>query len=426
MLKATVDRATLKDALAALKKTRAKRATLPALSDALVTVADGDRYGDRLTITTTTLDAWTRVEIPATIHSIGGPTLAPFDTLEAAARSGPDAVEIIDAPDTEEHERYDAATGETRTETRWAGTLTVHGAARQTVATRDPDEYPKQPLELDTEPHPSDEIPADEWARLERIALAASTDDARPTLTAVCLEPDRTAVATDSYRMHWTTRPIPGPRRDDDHPPALIPAHIIKNAAQAARGAPIRLRIDAHHDDPRPYGATIETETIRGPRKRPRTFTVRIYTRTVEGQYPRWRDLTGEPDADAPALRTGAAMLAEAADNIAAAAGAANTGPVVRLERGDGNLIVPTLATSDTEATSHALTYDTPPNRAAYRELEHPVALNARYLRDAVTVATDGDPDGHRVDLVMRDELKPVHVLNSDATARALVMPVRV
>lgn len=239
-LKVTVDAAALKAALAQLKPAVLSRSGqgLPILGGVLI---ETTRHA--MTLTTTDLDLTIEVRLPATtLRSARG--VLPFTDVKKAADTfakGPMEIEVLDA---------DRTTAELR--------------------------YENQVLEVQAWPAP--EFPttklADDEGRvivldtnaLAEVLTAASNDGTRPILTGVCIEAG-TYVATDSYRLAAIeTTAATGEA-------FLLP----KNAAQilAKHQGRVMARIGARD-------IAIDVD-----------HNVTVYSRLIEGEFPRWRTLIG-------------------------------------------------------------------------------------------------------------------------------------
>jgi DNA polymerase III subunit beta len=125
----------------------------------------------------------------------------------------------------------------------------------------------------------------------ERVALCASDDEARPVLTCVAMffqedPPTLEVVATDSYRLGVARLPLEAGFRVSDGP-LLVPARGIRLLAKQLNGAEgaVQVRaLEASGGDP--------SRTSRIAFSVPDAeWTVR----TVEGEFPNWKQVVPEP-----------------------------------------------------------------------------------------------------------------------------------
>jgi DNA polymerase-3 subunit beta len=137
---------------------------------------------------------------------------------------------------------------------------------------------------------------------LERAAVCASTDEARPILTAVALfiekgSPMLQVVATDSYRLGVVEVPLAG-EPDAPERPMLVPASVAKALARRLKGERGRVTI-LRDEDP-------------GGRDQRAVFSFARtdwWVRTIEGEFPNWHQVMpeaegGRLDADAKELES--------------------------------------------------------------------------------------------------------------------------
>jgi len=370
MLKATVNRAALKDAVAIAKRHVPRHAILPALAGIQV-----EGYGDHLELTATDLDTFVRVTVPANVPDAGA-VLLDARQLAAAVMSGTDMVTIA-----EDAERVTVDSG---------GTAAL------------------RPMLVEDFPPPMPPAGGDPvyWTsadvgRLARAAHAAGTDDGRPVLTAVFFDQGY-AVATDSYRLAWTGLEV-GPLAG-----ALVPGHTVREVA--------RWKTAARHVSAfgTPGAVTFAGQHTAGTKRAPRVTDIVLTVRTIEGQYPNWRALV--PGACEAVYSFDTAELADAASAAKRFASKRPNVPVL-LEDVDGAPYI--LKVSDQEAGDWSATV------SARRETGDPVsiAFNPTYLADAVTAAAG---DAERVTVAMRDGLKPAVFGEPDGDVRVLLMPMRV
>jgi len=120
----------------------------------------------------------------------------------------------------------------------------------------------------------------------ERAALCASEDDSRPVLTGVALffgedPPCLEVVATDSYRLGVVRVPLGSTPRVPETPP-LVPARALRLVARQLKGVRGTVEIGALEGS----GSSRIAFSIPGA-----DWTVR----TIEGQFPNWRQVVPEP-----------------------------------------------------------------------------------------------------------------------------------
>ena len=165
-----------------------------------------------------------------------------------------------------------------------AGTrsLTLHGWAV--------DDWPVVPRLAEVGPIASIEAAAMAEA-LERVVLCASRDESRPVLTCVALyleeDPARLeVVATDSYRLGATRIPAGSPVRAPDRP-LLVPARAVRLLVKQLKAA----------------DGTVQIVVLRGPGEDPSPERVGFVVpgaewtvRTIDGEFPNWRQVMPEPD----------------------------------------------------------------------------------------------------------------------------------
>lgn len=236
-----------------------------------------------------------------------------------------------------------------------------------------------------------------------RVAICASTDEARPVLTSVAMFLDGSVstmevVATDSYRLGAVTiRPdalvasVPSP--------LLIPARAAGILAKQLRRrrAPVEIRVGAASDE------------IIAPIRF--SFGDAVWSvRPVEGEFPNWRQLL-------PEFGTGASCefdSTELASALKAMAAVRQNGSPVRLSLGERSSLV--LAERDLgEVTEELVGARFNPDGIGALD----VAFNPELLADALRFC-----GGERVRVWLRDGLKPA--LFGEPEARYLLMPVRI
>ena len=224
-------------------------------------------------------------------------------------------------------------------------------------------------------------------AALSQVGVAASSDEARPTLTGVLFEQEGDGVrlvATDSYRL--AVRDLPGVTTDAS---ALVPYRALKEISRSIADAKIAVGLGER-----------EARFIsdRGSMK----------VRIIEATFPNYRQLL--PDGHPNRLVVERAALLDA---IGRASLVAEDHIPVRLSLHEGGVELSVTRQEVGEETEHL--------SGVYEGEDMTIAFNTRYLTDGVTaVATDD------VVLHTSDPLKPGLLTgSSDSDFRYLLMPVR-
>lgn len=196
-----------------------------------------------------------------------------------------------------------------------AAAVSLANGSSFTLAQMTADEWPK-PMPTPADDRITLEVPAATLRNmLERALVAASKDESRPVLTALCLEvhPDGFAIAsTDSYRLHVLEH---GELEPKDGARALLPRRFAEAIVERIK----KLKPDT---------VTIASDAATGPGgtsdRAYARVTVGDWTgsaRLVAGQYPNFRSLM-PADAAATAVLPAAAMVA--AIDMAGAVGPGN------------------------------------------------------------------------------------------------------
>jgi DNA polymerase-3 subunit beta len=239
----------------------------------------------------------------------------------------------------------------------------------------------------------------------ERVARCASDDGARPVLTCVAMffredPPALEVVATDSYRLGVVQIPLEAGFRVSDGP-LLVPAHGIRLLAKQFKGAEGVVQVRA-------------LEASGGEPSRASRIAFSIpdaewTVRTVEGEFPNWKQVVPTPEGGSFEFdpeELGSAL--RAATSVRSTKGA----PVrLTLDR------TCSLALKDPDLGEmrEALTAAKfSPNGAGAME----VAFNPEYLTDAIRFC---DPERGR--MWVRDGLKPA--LFEGPERRYVLMPIR-
>jgi DNA polymerase-3 subunit beta len=239
----------------------------------------------------------------------------------------------------------------------------------------------------------------------ERVALCASSDEARPVLTCAALffREDPAAlevVATDSYRLGVAQIPVEAGFRVSDGP-MLVPARAVRLLAKQLKGAGSAVQVRA-----------LEASGVEPSRASRIAFSLpdaEWTVRTVEGEFPNWKQVVPNPEGGSFEFdpeELGSAL--RAATSVRSTMGA----PVrLTLDR------TCSLALKDPDLGEmrEALTEARfSPNGAGAME----VAFNPDYLADAIRFC-----GAERGRMWVRDGLKPA--LFEGPERRYVLMPIR-
>jgi len=239
----------------------------------------------------------------------------------------------------------------------------------------------------------------------ERVALCASSDEARPVLACVALffREDPAAievVATDSYRLGVAQIPVEAGFRVSDSP-LLVPARAVRLLAKQLKGDEGAVQVRA-----------LEASGGDASRASRIAFSVpdaEWTVRTVEGEFPNWKQVVPNPEGGSFEFdpeELGSALRA-------ATSVRSTTGAPVRLTLGR----TCSLALKDPKLGEmrEALTEASfSPNGAGAME----VAFNPDYLADAIRFC-----GAERGRMWVRDGLKPA--LFEGPERRYVLMPIR-
>lgn len=224
-------------------------------------------------------------------------------------------------------------------------------------------------------------------AALAQVGVAASGDEARPTLTGVLFEENDGVlrlVATDSYRL--AVRDVPS------------------IGAEGTRLVPYR----ALRELPRTVGEGKMTVTLGEREAVFATDVGRLTARIIDASFPNYRQLL--PDEFPNTLELPKDALLEA---VGRAALVAEDHIPVRLNLHDGGVELSVIRQEVGEETEHI--------EGAYKGTEMTIAFNTRYLTDGAAAVA-----GDTVVLETSDPLKPGLLHGADGDEfRYLLMPVR-
>jgi DNA polymerase-3 subunit beta len=223
-----------------------------------------------------------------------------------------------------------------------------------------------------------------------QVARAASRDEARPILTGVLIEatPEGiTLAATDSYRLAFRELTATG----GGEAKALVPERAISEAARAASGE-----------------EKGEVELVLGPAQA--TFKVGsliLTSRLIEGEFPNYRQLIPEPGENR--LSAPRQELLEAIRRVGLLA---RENSPIRLEL---NALGARLTSSSPDLGGAVEAVE-----AKYEGEELTVAFNPHYVADGLAGVV-----GEKVQVELRDGLKPAVLRGDGDEFTYLVMPVR-
>jgi DNA polymerase-3 subunit beta len=239
----------------------------------------------------------------------------------------------------------------------------------------------------------------------ERVALCASSDEARPVLTCVAMflredPPALEVVATDSYRLGVAQIPVEAGFRVSDGP-LLVPVRAVRLLARQLKGAEGAVQVRA-----------LEASGVEPSRASRVAFSVpdaEWTVRTVEGEFPNWKQVVPNPEGGSFEFdpeELGSAMRA-------ATSVRSTTGAPVRLTLDRTCSLA--LKDPDLGEMREALTEAKfSPNGAGAME----VAFNPDYLADAIRFC-----GAERGRMWVRDGLKPA--LFEGPERRYVLMPIR-
>jgi DNA polymerase-3 subunit beta len=222
---------------------------------------------------------------------------------------------------------------------------------------------------------------------LTQVGVAASGDDARPTLTGVLFEAndeDLRLVATDSYRL--AVRDVPGVVAQESK---LVPYRALRELGRTVGSGQMEVALGERD-------ASFVTDRGR--------LTVRI----IDSTFPNYRQLL--PEGHTNRLTVDKAALLEA---VGRAALVAEDHIPVRLAMHSGGVELSVIRQEVGEAIEHL--------EGEYTGEDVTIAFNTRYLTDGVKAVDD-----EQVVIDTSDPLKPglIHGANS-MDFRYLLMPVR-
>ena len=222
---------------------------------------------------------------------------------------------------------------------------------------------------------------------LSQVGVAASSDDARPTLTGVLFEANDDAlrlVATDSYRL--AVKDVPGVTTESSR---LVPYRALRELGKTVGVGKMKVALGERE-------ATFVTDHGR--------LTVRV----IDATFPNYRQLLPEGHSNRLILEK-AALL----DAVGRAALVAEDHIPVRLAMHSGGVELSVIRQEVGEATELL--------EGEYSGEDMTIAFNTRYLTDGITAVDD-----ERIVIETSDPLKPGLIHGADKVDfRYLLMPVR-
>jgi len=353
------ERDDLADVLARAGRAVGTRSPLPILQGLLCEVA-----GDTLTVTGTDNEITVRTFLEVEVTE-EGKTVIPAKLAAEAVRKLPPGAVTLAANDGEVE-----ITG---------------GGPRFNLREMLVDDFPKI---TDAEVDQSIDVEgAPLIAALSQVGTAASTDDARPTLTGVLFESDDERlrlVATDSYRL--AVRDVVGVKTEGLH---LVPYRALREIGRIVGTGTLTMAFGERE-------ASFSSD--RGK------LTVRI----IDATFPNYRQLLPEGHSNRLVVEKEALV-----DAIGRAALVAEDHIPVRLAMHAGGVELSVIRQEVGEATELL--------EGEYTGDDMTIAFNTRYLMDGVNAVQD-----EKVVIETSDPLKPGLLLGSDSRDfQYLLMPVR-
>lgn len=276
-----------------------------------------------------------------------------------------------------------------------AGAVSISATDGEVEITGNGPRFTLREMTVDDFPTISDDISGETVAvdgetliqALSQVGVAASSDEARPTLTGVLFEAEEDGirlVATDSYRL--AVRDLTGVMTTESR---LIPNRALRELARTVGDGKMTLALGERE-------ASFITE--RG----------RMTARIIDAIFPNYRQLL--PESHPNRLEVSREGLLEA---VGRAALVAEDHIPVRLSMHDGGVELSVVRQEVGEEIEHL--------EGTYQGEEVTIAFNTRYLTDGVTVIS-----GDTVVIETIDPLKPGLITGTgDDGFRYLLMPVR-
>ncbi|TMK86028.1 MAG: DNA polymerase III subunit beta [Actinobacteria bacterium] len=360
-MKVKCDRDVLSEALQTVQRAVSSRPGIPALTGVLMNASGGE-----LVLATTDLEVSARLRLPVQVQE-EGVTLIPARLLADMVKSFDQAPVVIEA----------------------------EGGQARIVCSN----YEGTVRCLPAEDFPALADPGGTRVSVEgagfaegvgQVTRAASRDEPRPILTGVLLEISReglTMAATDSYRL--SVRELSATAEGEAK--ALVPERALSEAGRAAAGeekGQVELFVEHSHVAFR-IGAL--------------TLTSRL----IEGEFPHYRQLL--PERYENQLSASRQQLLDAVRRVGLLA--RESSPV----KMEFNALGVRLSSSSPDLGGAVEVVE-----AKYEGEDLTAAFNPGYLVDGLTAAT-----GERVQVEVRDGLKPAVMRGDEEAFVYLVMPVR-
>lgn len=360
-MKFRCERDLLSEALQTVQRGVSTRPGIPALTGVLVTVDD-----EGLLLATTDLEVSTELRVAVDAQETGT-ALVPARLVADMVKSlPPDAVE------------FEARGGQARVACR-----SFEGTLRCLAAEDFPSLRPPDGVRVTVDAAAFAEAAA-------QVGKAASRDEARPILTGVLLEANReglTMVATDSYRLAIRELRATG----DGEALALVPERALAEAGRVAAGQ-----------------EKTEVEIVLGDAQAAFRFGPwRMTSRLIDGEFPNYRQLV--PESGGSRLVAPRQQLLDAIRRVGLLA---RENSPVRMEL---NALGVRLTSSSPDLGGAVEAVE-----AEYQGDELTIAFNPAYIGDGLAGAV-----GDRVQVEVRDGLKPAVLRGEGSDFVYLVMPVR-
>jgi DNA polymerase III subunit beta len=355
------DRDVLSEALQTVQRAVSSRPGIPALTGVLMTTSGGE-----LVLATTDLEVSARMRLGVQVQR-EGVALVP-------ARLLVDMVKSFDQAPVD----FDAEGGQARIVcSNYEGTIRCLPA----------EDFPALQEPAGTKVSVSAGGLAEGVAQLTR---AASRDEARPILTGVLLEISReglTMVATDSYRL--SMRELAA--TSEGEAKALVPERALTEVGRAAGG-----------DEKGEAELLVDQSQVAF-----RTGSLTLTSRLIEGEFPNYRQLL--PEGYESRLTVSRQQLLDAVRRVGLLA--RESSPV----KMEFNALGVRLSSSSADLGESVEVVE-----AQYEGEDVTAAFNPNYLSDGLAGAS-----GERVQLEVRDGLKPALIRGEGEGFVYLVMPVR-
>jgi DNA polymerase-3 subunit beta len=355
------DRDAFSEALQTVQRAVSSRPGIPALTGVLINAS-----GDRLLLATTDLEVSARLEVPAQVQK-EGVSLIPARLLAEMVKSFDQAPVDVEADG-----------GQARiTCSNYEGTVRCLPA----------EDFPALQEPSGTRVT----VSAQELAEgVGQVARAASKDEARPILTGVLLEISReglTMAATDSYRLG--VRELSATAEGEGK--ALVPERALTEAGRAAA-----------NDEKGQAELFVDLGQVGF-----RTGSLTLTSRLIEGEFPNYRQLL--PERYENRLTASRQQLLDAVRRVGLLA--RESSPV----KMEFNALGVRLSSSSPDLGGAVEVVE-----AKYEGDDITAAFNPSYLVDGLTGVT-----GDRVEVEVRDGLKPAVFRGEGESFLYLVMPVR-